>query len=130
MEPKTCPFCSYDKTRWLGDDENCLVMIDLYPVTLFHTLIVPRRHVASFFDLTPEEHSSMITLLTRIRKRIEEADPTVKGFNIGVNVGEVAGQSIFHCHMHLIPRRVGDVPDPRGGVRGVIPGRRLYREIT
>jgi len=103
-------------------------MIDLYPVTLFHTLIVPRRHVASYFDLTPEERLSMNTLLVQSKKRIENADPSVKGFNIGVNDGEVAGQSIFHCHMHLIPRRAGDVQDPRGGVRGVIPGRRLYRE--
>jgi len=125
---KACPFCSYDSHRVFGLDENCLIMIDLYPVTLFHTLIVPRRHVASYFDLTPEERLSMNTLLVQSKKRIENADPSVKGFNIGVNDGEVAGQSIFHCHMHLIPRRAGDVQDPRGGVRGVIPGRRLYRE--
>jgi diadenosine tetraphosphate (Ap4A) HIT family hydrolase len=125
---KACPFCSYDSHRLFNHDENCLVMIDLYPVTLFHSLVVPRRHVASYFDLYPEEIASMNTLLASAKKRIEEADPSVVGFNIGVNDGEAAGQSIFHCHMHLIPRRRGDVEDPRGGVRGVIPYRRLYRE--
>jgi diadenosine tetraphosphate (Ap4A) HIT family hydrolase len=94
---------------------------DVFPVTLLHTLVIPRRHVADFFGLTPEEREACSDLIQRLRDDILQQDPQVEGFNIGTNAGEVAGQTIFHCHVHLIPRRRGDVPDPRGGVRMVIP---------
>jgi ATP adenylyltransferase len=123
-----CKFCEPEQERLITTRDHCFVMIDLYPVTYLHSLIIPNRHVSSFFELTPEEVACVNNMLFFVKNRIEEADPTVKGFNIGVNVGEAAGQSIFHCHMHLIPRRAGDVEDPRGGVRGVIPSRQKYME--
>jgi diadenosine tetraphosphate (Ap4A) HIT family hydrolase len=91
-----------------------------------HTLILPRRHVASYFDLAGAEHGAIQTLIEAVRIDILARDPGIQGFNIGINVGEIAGQTIFHCHVHLIPRRVGDVANPRGGVRAIIPGKALY----
>jgi ATP adenylyltransferase len=89
-------------------------------------LVIPNRHVASFFELTTEEVADVMKLLSTQQRSIRELDKTVTGFNIGINVGEDAGQTIFHCHIHLIPRRRGDVESPRGGVRGVIPGKASY----
>lgn len=98
---------------------------DSYPASPGHTLVIPRRHVASFFDLTPEEVAACMDLIREEKKRIdEELDPD--GYNIGVNVGSAAGQSIFHVHIHLIPRYKGDVENPQGGVRHVIPGKGHY----
>ena len=99
---------------------------DTSPVTLLHTLVLPKRHVASYFDLNTREKEATDELLEQSRLDIVARDPTVMGFNIGINIGEVAGQTIFHCHVHLIPRRMGDVVNPRGGVRGVIPGKAFY----
>ncbi len=91
-----------------------------------HTLIIPKRHVASYFDLYDHEVKAMHQMLIEMKNKIQGYDETVSGFNIGVNAGEAAGQSIFHVHMHLIPRRKGDIDNPQGGVRGVIPNRRTY----
>ncbi len=99
---------------------------DTSPVTPLHTLILPKCHVASYFDLEAKEKGAIDGLLEHSRRGILALDPSVKGFNIGINVGEVAGQTIFHCHVHLIPRRLGDVANPRGGVRAVIPGKASY----
>jgi diadenosine tetraphosphate (Ap4A) HIT family hydrolase len=99
---------------------------DTSPVTPLHTLILPKRHVANYFDLDAKEKGAINELLQQSRLDILALDPSVKGFNIGINVGEVAGQTIFHCHVHLIPRRLGDVANPRGGVRAVIPGKASY----
>lgn len=99
---------------------------DGYPVTPLHALVIPRRHALDWFDLTPEEVVACDALLRRVRRLILDLDSTVEGFNIGANAGAVAGQTVFHCHLHLIPRRAGDVPEPRGGVRHVIPGRGAY----
>jgi diadenosine tetraphosphate (Ap4A) HIT family hydrolase/5-methylcytosine-specific restriction endonuclease McrA len=98
---------------------------DKYPVTKQHFLVIPKRHVADYFGLSPEELLACDALLRQLRSQIKDEDSTVEGFNIGMNVGEVAGQTVFHCHIHLIPRRRGDVPDPRGGVRNLIPGKGL-----
>jgi diadenosine tetraphosphate (Ap4A) HIT family hydrolase len=95
-------------------------------VTEGHTLIIPKRHTADYFDLVPAEVSAVNLLLQDQRKRLLAADSAIEGFNIGVNCGEVAGQTIFHCHVHLIPRREGDVENPRGGVRHVIAGKGYY----
>jgi len=99
---------------------------DGFPVTARHALVIPKRHAATYFDLTTEELLLCDDLLRKLSEKIRSEDPTVEGFNIGVNAGEVAGQTIFHCHFHLIPRRKGDVENPRGGVRHLIPGKGYY----
>jgi diadenosine tetraphosphate (Ap4A) HIT family hydrolase len=98
---------------------------DTYAVSPGHTLVVPRRHVASFFDLTPEEVNACMGLITEERMRLDE-EFKPDGYNIGVNVGPAAGQSIFHVHIHIIPRYQGDVENPQGGVRHVIPKKGHY----
>lgn len=99
-------------------------------MTPLHTLILPNRHIADYFELEPAERSAIDDLLEETRRGILARDPEVAGFNIGVNIGAVAGQTILHCHVHLIPRRPGDVANPRGGVRAVIPGKADYRLIA
>lgn len=126
---KSCPFCSYDKHHLIAEDEYCIALVDSYPVSNHHVLIVPRTHTGSYFDLSYIEKAHMTVMLERVRDRILKVDPTVKAFTIGINDGPVAGQTIPHCHMHLIPRREGDVDDPRGGVRGVIPSKRTYERV-
>jgi diadenosine tetraphosphate (Ap4A) HIT family hydrolase len=121
-----CHFCSLPNERIIDETETCLVIPDLYPVTPLHTLIITKRHVASYFDLNDQERQDVQSLINNHQLRIKEEDPTVSGFNVGINCGEDAGQTVMHCHVHLIPRRKGDIDDPRGGVRGVIPEKRIY----
>jgi ATP adenylyltransferase len=97
-----------------------------YPVTRLHTLVIPKRHAATFFDLFEPERRAMNQLLDWLRTEIMKVDLAVNGFNIGMNNGDSAGQTIGHAHVHLIPRRQGDVQDPKGGIRGVIPGKAAY----
>jgi diadenosine tetraphosphate (Ap4A) HIT family hydrolase len=124
---KDCPFCSTATTDAIvARYKTALAIKDRNPVTRDHLLILPLRHVADYFMLTTKEKQNIDALLAICRQNIMANDPTVSGFNIGVNCGESAGQTIFHCHVHLIPRRDGDTPFPRGGVRGVIPGNRDY----
>ena len=121
-----CPFCRVESEREIiASSSLSLAFFDGFPVSPGHVLIIPRRHVASFFELTKEEQLDMLTLADEV-KRIVDARFHPDGYNIGVNVGEAAGQSIFHVHLHLIPRYTGDVPNPRGGVRGVIPAKQNY----
>ena len=102
--------------------------IDIHwPAVEGHTLVIPRRHVASLFDLGRPEVSTCMTLLQKTRDRLIAGDNTITGFNVGMNDGEDAGQTIFHCHWHLIPRRKGDVNQPSGGVRNTIPGKGIYK---
>lgn len=122
----SCPFCALEPTQIIDSNELALMFYDSYPVTKYHTLIIPRRHVADYFELTKEEVDAMQELLYRQKERLLHADSSISGFNIGINVGEDAGQSIFHVHMHLIPRRYGDMKEPKGGVRGVIPEKQKY----
>lgn len=98
---------------------------DTYAVSPGHTLVIPRRHVASFFELTPEEITACMALISEERVRLDK-EFSPDGYNIGVNVGPAAGQSIFHVHIHIIPRYQGDVENPQGGVRHVIPRRAHY----
>ena len=98
-----------------------------YPVTEHHTLIISNRHVSNFFELNDEENKELSLILKDQKKELQNLDKTITGFNVGVNIGKDAGQSIMHCHIHLIPRRKGDVEDPRGGVRGVIPAKQKYK---
>jgi ATP adenylyltransferase len=121
-----CHFCDLTEDRVINETETCLVIHDLYPVTPLHTLIITKRHVASYFDLSDQERQELQNLLDEHQQLINEEDETVSGFNIGINCGEDAGQTVMHCHVHLIPRRNGDINDPRGGVRGVIPEKRIY----
>ena len=123
---KNCPFCKAESTREIiASSLLSIAFFDGFPVSPGHALIIPRRHVASLFDLTKEENQDMINLAESVRIIIDEKYHP-DGYNIGVNVGEAAGQSIFHVHMHVIPRYKGDVPNPRGGVRGVIPDKQNY----
>jgi diadenosine tetraphosphate (Ap4A) HIT family hydrolase len=124
-EPE-CFFCQPDKKRIVQEVELAYALRDGFPVTEGHILVIPRRHVASVFDLFDPEIKACTRLLKEQQQAIKEQDRKVEGFNVGVNVNEVAGQTIFHCHWHLIPRRRGDVPNPRGGVRHVIPGKGSY----
>jgi len=125
-EDSQCHFCGVPIERIVDETENCLVIHDLYPVTLLHTLIITKRHIASYFDLSEQERDEIRQLIDKHGQSIKQDDETVSGFNIGINCGEDAGQTVMHCHVHLIPRRKGDVGDPRGGVRGVIPDKQSY----
>ena len=119
-------FVKFLSDRIIAENELAYAIRDSYPVTEMHTLIIPKRHVASYFDLGRPEINACNDLLESARHAILQSDPAVSAFNMGINIGEEAGQSIFHCHIHLIPRRSGDVQNPRGGVRGVIPDKQSY----
>lgn len=125
MHP-SCPFCHLPTHRILAEDGPCIAFSDSFPVSQGHTLIIPRRHVASFRDLSPDEWAAAHRLAQTLAAVLQSADPSITGFNFGANDGETAGQSVFHCHLHLIPRRAGDHPAPRGGIRGVIPHKAHY----
>jgi diadenosine tetraphosphate (Ap4A) HIT family hydrolase len=114
------------KSRIIAEDSSAFAVYDGYPVTELHSLIIPKRHVSDIWELTTMELSFCWELICRQKDAIKSQDNTVAGFNIGVNVGGAAGQTVFHAHIHLIPRRVGDIDEPRGGVRGVIPSKRAY----
>ena len=120
-----CPFCNISESRIVSSDDIVVVVRDKYPVSAGHTLIIPRRHVADYFDLTEAEHYAMHEMLLFQRKDLQE-ELKPHGFNVGVNVGRAAGQTIDHVHLHLIPRYEGDMLDPSGGVRGVIPEKQKY----
>jgi diadenosine tetraphosphate (Ap4A) HIT family hydrolase len=121
-----CPFCDLPKDRILAQNGLAFVIRDRFPVTPLHTLVIPKRHVSGLFDLEPSEMKACNDLLLWAKDAIREEDASVAGFNVGVNIGEAAGQTIFHCHIHLVPRRHGDVENPRGGVRHIIPGKGNY----
>lgn len=123
--PATCPFCTLPAERVLHADANAVVIRDGFPVSPGHTLLIPRRHVASFFDLSAAERASLMTLLDWAKAEIER-EHWPDGFNIGINDGPAAGQTVSHLHVHLIPRYLGDAAAPRGGVRWVIPTRAKY----
>jgi diadenosine tetraphosphate (Ap4A) HIT family hydrolase len=118
-----CPFC--DVTEPLIANDFAFVVFDKQPVNAGHALILTKRHVANYFDTTPHERLAMLVLLGEM-KRQTDVKLAPDGYNIGVNIGEAAGQTVMHVHMHLIPRFHGDMENPRGGVRGVIPARQSY----
>jgi diadenosine tetraphosphate (Ap4A) HIT family hydrolase len=125
-EIHTCLFCNIEPNLFVLENELAFAMSDGFPVTNLHSLIIPKRHVSSYFDLTSEELLACNELIKELKMKISESDPTVTAFNVGINIGKDAGQTIFHCHIHLIPRRKGDVPNPKGGVRHIIPGKGFY----
>jgi diadenosine tetraphosphate (Ap4A) HIT family hydrolase len=126
LKDENCLFCSIDKDRVIDENDFAYVIRDGFSVTEHHSLIIPKRHVEDYFGLNADELEAINALLKSTKKDIDMTDPSVDGYNIGMNCGESAGQTIFHCHVHLIPRRKGDVENPRGGVRHLIPGKGYY----
>ena len=122
-----CLFCDVKKTGIVYENELAYASYDSYPVSEHHCLIIPKRHIKDYFDLSNDELIACSDLIKVVKKEITNKDPLVKGFNLGTNIGIVSGQSIFHCHFHLIPRREGDVDNPQGGVRSVIPNKQHYK---
>jgi ATP adenylyltransferase len=121
-----CLFCEILDERVIAFNALAYAIRDKYPVTELHTLVIPKRHAATFFDLFEPERRAINSLLDKLRSEIMTKDVSVSGFNIGINNGDTAGQTVSHAHVHLIPRRQGDVKDPTGGVRGIISGKAIY----
>ena len=122
-----CLFCNINESGSTHENELAYASYDSYPVSEHHCLIIPKRHIKDFFELTNEELIACNDLIKKIKNEILNKDRTVRGFNIGTNAGKISGQSILHCHFHLIPRREGDVENPQGGVRSVIPDKQYYK---
>lgn len=125
MGPVICPFCNPSPGEIIAQNDLCYARWDKFPVSPGHLLVIPFRHTPDFFSLTSEERQAVNDLVVVCRALIDKKYSPA-GYNIGFNVGETAGQTVFHCHCHVIPRYVGDVVDPRGGVRGVVLGKRGY----
>ncbi len=124
-EQVICPFCNLPTDRVSFANQHGLVIRDGFPISEGHTLVIPRRHVGSFFDLEEKERNALLVLLEEAKRRLEnECRPD--GYNIGINDGAAAGQTIAHLHIHLIPRYHGDCVDPRGGVRWIFPSKADY----
>jgi diadenosine tetraphosphate (Ap4A) HIT family hydrolase len=125
-ENPQCPFCNLDSDRELiVESATAFAIYDKYPVSVGHALIIPKRHCADYFELSFKEQSACLFMLNKVKEIISE-NSNPDGFNIGINIGEKAGQTVDHVHIHLIPRYNGDVEEPRGGVRGVIPTKQKY----
>ncbi len=122
-----CIFCNKKNCKVILTTKHFFIIRDTsYPVTKHHTLIITNRHEDDFFNLTKDEMADLNEVLKKQKKELKKLDKEISAFNVGINIGKDAGQSIMHCHVHLIPRRKGDVEDPRGGVRGVIPEKQKY----
>ena len=124
-EAKPCPFCPVSDREILATHPLALAITDSFPLTRGHTLVIPRRHVASFFELTADERTAMLELLDDAKAALD-AQYAPAGYNIGINDGVAAGQTVMHVHVHLIPRYKGDTDDPRGGVRWIFPKKAEY----
>ena len=125
--PENCPFCNLAADAVLLENESGAAFLDAFPVSNGHTLVIPTNHVASIFDVSESERSALWRLVTRVLSTLTDRFAP-DGFNIGVNDGTAAGQTITHAHIHVIPRYLDDVPDPRGGVRRLIPDKAVYWE--
>lgn len=124
---KKCPFCAPDQARIISRCQSAIAIRDGFPISEGHSLIIPRSHVQSIFDLEPEEQRIVWTFVAQVRQQLA-IELKVRAFNIGINDGKEAGQTIEHAHIHVIPRRPNDVSDPRGGIRLIIPDRARYWE--
>ena len=126
---ETCPFCNIEKaideSRIIYQDSTWIAILDNYPVSKGHTLLIPKRHCKTYFDLNFIELES-VGVTIGVIKRLLDTKYNPDGYNIGINCGEAAGQTVHHCHIHIIPRYNGDCENPRGGVRGVIPEKQHY----
>ncbi|MBN8448804.1 MAG: HIT family protein [Candidatus Accumulibacter sp.] len=125
MSETTCPFCTLPANRIVLENFDGMVIDDGFPISPGHTLIIPRRHTGSFFDLSETERNSLLSLLEDAKRRLDK-EFRPDGYNIGINDGSSAGQTVPHLHIHLIPRFHGDSADPRGGVRWIIPEKADY----
>jgi ATP adenylyltransferase len=125
---KKCLFCEKAKQKIVYTSKLFFVVRDSFPVTKLHTLIIPHRHMSDFFDMNNKEFNDLGKILRNQKKSLLKLDKKISAFNIGINVGSDAGQSIMHVHIHLIPRRSGDMKNPKGGVRGVIPSKQKYNK--
>lgn len=123
--PKPCPFCVLEPHRIVAEDELAVAYRDGFPVSLGHTVIIPRRHVATLFEATETEQAALLHMLARAKEKLDALHQP-DGYNIGINHGQAGGQSVPHLHIHLIPRYRGDKEDPRGGVRWILPDRAKY----
>ena len=122
-----CLFCNIKKSGCAHENDLAYASYDSYPVSKHHCLIIPKRHIKNYFDLSKDELIACDELINIVKEEILIKDRTVEGFNLGTNIGKVSGQSILHCHFHLIPRRKGDVENPQGGIRSVIPNKQHYK---
>ena len=122
-----CLFCNSKESGIAHQNELAYASYDSYPVSDLHCLIIPKRHIKDYFELNNEELVACNELIKIVKDEIYAKDKSVKAFNIGSNIGKISGQSIMHCHIHLIPRREGDVENPQGGVRSVIPKNQHYK---
>ena len=122
-----CLFCNIKESGVAHENDLAYASYDSYPVSKDHCLIIPKRHIKDYFDLSKDELIACYELIKIVKEEILIKDQTVKGFNLGTNIGKVAGQSILHCHFHLIPRRKDDVENPQGGIRSVIPNKQHYK---
>jgi len=125
MAEMLCPFCTLPHSRIVGQNEHAIWIRDAFPVSPGHSLVVPKRHVGSFFETTEPERTALLALLD-VAKAAAKSEYHPDGFNIGINDGAAAGQTVPHLHIHLIPRFIGDVADPRGGVRWLVPEKADY----
>ena len=122
-----CLFCNSKDSGIAHENDFAYASFDTYPVTDHHCLIIPKRHVVDYFELSNEELIACNDLIKIVKQEVQNKDKSIKGFNVGSNNGKVSGQSIMHCHIHLIPRREGDVENPQGGVRSVISKKQHYK---
>ena len=122
-----CIFCSKENKRFriISENEFCFAIWDNNPVSLGHALVIPKSHMISFFDLKPEDVQNVFSVMNEVKDTIQK-EYSPDGVNIGINDGTAAGRTVHHLHVHIIPRYIGDVPDPRGGVRHIIPGKGFY----
>ena len=121
-----CIFCNIEEDLIVHEYNHFYVIRDAFPVPPLHSLIITKRHVVSYFQCSQEEHDEIPILLDTLKTEFKILDESITGFNIGMNIGKDAGQTIFHFHIHIIPRRHGDTPNPKGGIRGVIPVKQKY----
>lgn len=131
VDKSACPFCNPEASRIFIETDLILGLWDGFPVSPGHALLVPRRHVTDWFQASPAEHAALIAAIGEARVSIEaqanrQGQPMPDGYNVGFNAGVAAGQTVFHLHVHVIPRYLGDAENPRGGIRGVIPGKATY----
>ena len=122
-----CLFCNSKISGIAHENDLAYASYDTYPVSNHHCLIIPKRHFSDYFELTNDELIACNDLIKKIKQEVKSKDKNIVAFNIGANIGKVSGQSIMHCHIHLIPRREGDVENPQGGVRAVIPKKQHYK---
>ena len=121
-----CVFCNIPEESIVNDYKNFFIIRDSFPVTNRHSLVIPKRHIVSYFECNKDEYKEIPLVLHTQKTELKLTDDCITGFNIGMNIGKDAGQTVFHFHIHIIPRRKGDIDNPKGGIRGVIPNKQKY----